>query len=254
VALILMGLFALVVPRRSPRPLPLAVMSVIAVVWLFGATLIWGTGYPSKVRWGIELNAWQGAALLAVAAVGVLSGAAALRSFAHSERRAGWALASVFVIAFLGWSSVVRYSVIIVFIAVGTGIAAMWFASTPPAPSPAARPERPATQHANRGASRPWLWNSLSALVPFLAGPLFYWWLRASPKSWIDPTCGLASWLPLTFIPFIAIPGFSAWIRSRALGKSREAAAAAVVAAAAVTIGGCLLAFLVWFGANKCGE
>ena len=252
IAVILMGAFALIAPRRSSRPLSLAVMSVIAATWLFGATLIWGTAAPSKLRWGIELSDCEGAALLVLAGAGVLGSAGALRSFADNRRRAGWALATVFVIAFLGWSAVVRYSMVIVFIAVAAGSVSLWFASIPPELSPAALAETSATHHGSRGASGGW--SSVSRLVPFLAGPLFYWWLKLSPKSWADPACGLAHWLPFTFIPFLAIPGLTAWIRTRSLGKNREAAAAAVVVAAGVTIGVCVLAFLVWFGANRCGE
>jgi hypothetical protein len=254
VALALAGLFGLVSPRRSPRPLALAVMSVIVAGWLFGATLIWGTGGPSKLRWGLELQAWQGAALLAVAAVGVLAAGGALRCFAHQNRRVGWILAITFGVAFAGWSAVVRYSVIVALLVLAIGGAALVFASSPPSPStPASDAEKGGTVSA-AGALARWLWNTATAALPLCSGLSFYWWLKVSPKTWIDGPCGLPGWLPVTFIPFVAIPGVTAWLRTRTIGRTREGAAAAVVAATAVTIGVCVLAFLVWFGINKCGE
>ena len=253
VALLLGGVFAMTAPRRSPRPLALAVIGLIVAGWLLGATLIWGAGGPSKLRWGLDLNAWQGAALLALAATGVLSAAGALRSFAHQNHRAGWVLATVFAVAFAGWSAVVRYSAIFALVALAVGMAALWLASTSPPSSRAEAGESRSMASAKPRAAR-WMWNSVVMALPFLSGLLFYWWLKISPKTWIDPTCGLAGWLPLTVIPFIAIPAFTAWNRTRMLGKSKEAAVAAVVVTAAVTIGVGILAFLVWFGMNQCGE
>lgn len=253
VALALAGLFGLVLPRRSPRPLALAVMTVIVLGWLFGATLIWGTGGPSKLRWGLELNAWQGAALLGVAAVGVFAVGAALRCFAHQNRRAGWALTTVFGLGFTAWSAAVRYSVPVAILILATGIGSLVFASTRPSPPKVTADEMTSTPSAPPRGER-WLWNVVATALPLLSGPVFYWWLKVSPKTWIDPACGLPGWLPLTFIPFLAVPGITAWTRTRTIGKSREAATAAVVVAATVTVGGCILAFLIWFGVQQCGE
>lgn len=253
VALVLAAVFGLASPRRSPRPLALAVVSLIVLGWSFGATLIWGTGGPSKLRWGLELNVWEGAALLGLAAVGVLAAGAALRCFAHARRRAGCALATVFAGAFTGWSVVVRYSVTVAILVVGVGIAALIFAGTTSSP-PQATGHEPASTPSTPHRAERWLWNLVAAALPLLAGPIFYWWLKVSPKTWIDQACGLPGWLPLTFIPFLAVPGVTAWIRTRTVGRSREAAAAAVVVAATVTVAGCILAFLMWFGVNQCGE
>lgn len=241
VALLLGGAFAVLAPRRSPRPLALAVIGVIVAGWLFGATLIWGTG------------AQDGAALLALAAAGVLSAGGALRGFAHQNHRAGWVLATIFAVAFAGWSAVVRYSAVFALVALTVGMAALWLASTSPPPSTGEAGEGGAMASTKPRTAR-WMWNSVVTALPFLSGLLFYWWLKISPKTWIDPTCGLAGWVPVTVIPFIAIPAFTAWNRTRMLGKSREAAVAAVVVTAAVTIGLGILAFLVWFGMNQCGE
>jgi hypothetical protein len=253
VALILGGLFGVIAPKRSPRPLALAVIAVIVVGWLFGATLIWGTAGPSKLRWGTELNAWQGAALLALAAAGVLSAGGALRYFAQQNRRAGWTLAAVFAVAFAGWSAVVRYAAIVALLVLAIGMAALWFASRPAILTRASLGER-TSKTSSKSRPGQWIWNSAATALPFLSGFLFYWWLKISPKIWSDPACGLQGWLPWTFIPFIAIPASTAWSRTRTLGKSREAATAAVVVTTAITMGVGILTFLVWFGMNRCGE
>jgi hypothetical protein len=159
----------------------------------------------------------------------------------------------VFAVAFTGWSLVVRYSGTLAILVVAVGIAALVFASTTSSPPQATGHEAGSTPATPHTAER-WLWNIVAAAVPLLAGPVFYWWLQVSPRTWIDQACGLPGWLPLTFIPFLAIPGVTAWIRTRTIGRSREAAAAAVVIAATVTVAGCILAFLMWFGVNQCGE
>ncbi len=253
VALVLAGLFALVLPRRSPRPLAVVVIGVIVVCWLFGATLIWGTGGPSKLRWGLDLNVWEGAVLLAVAAAGVLSAGIALRSFAHRKPGVGWTFAGFFGVAFAAWSLVVRYPTLFALVVLATGIAALALASRPPettgASDGAGRTASPALPAPAR-----WSWGTITAALPLLSGFAFYWWLELSPKSWADPACGLPGWLPFTVLPFVAVPAISAWTQTRALGKSREAAVAAIVLVSAVTIGAAIVAFLCWFGVNRCGE
>lgn len=251
VAAILLVLFGLVAPRRPPRPLPLAVMSAIVAGWLFGATLIWGTGRGNRFPPSSGLSAVHGTPLLALAVLGALSASAALRAFAHQKRRLGWGLATVFAVAFAAWSSVVRYSVIVAALVFATGVAALAFASTSPAVPEAPSAEDTSKSSTPRGRTLTWI---IVLTLPLLSGFSFYWWLRWSPKTWIDPACGLPDWLLLTFIPFVATPGLVGWIRTRTAGRSREAAAAVVVGATAVTIAACILAFLIWFGLNKCGE
>jgi hypothetical protein len=248
VALGLMAMFGAVIPKRSPRPLAVALITVITAGWLFGATLIWGTFGPSKLRWGFELNIWQDWLLLGAAAGGSLAGAGALRCFAGNRRRAGWVLTPVFAVAFAAWSSVVRYSAIVALVVLAVGVAALVLASRPTSLAPS----RP---HVSlRTSCARWLSGVAVAALPFLSGYAFYWWLVISPKSWVDPGCGLPRWLPLTFIPFLAVPATAAWLRVRAVGRSKEGAVALAVVATALTIGAGILAFLVWFGLNRCGE
>lgn len=227
-------------------------MGVIAAGWLFGATLIWGTPWASKLRWASGLDTWQDTALLAVAIVGVLCAGAALRAFAQQKRTQAWVLTAAFAIAFAGWSSTVRYSIIVAGLVLSVGTGTLVFASITPAGPQAtlaeANSERsPAPPHLRR-------WSIAAITLPVVSGIGFYYWLEWSPKSGLDSKCGLSDWILLSVIPFLAIPGGTAWMRTRTLGKSREAAAAATVAAVAVTIGIGILAFLAWFGANQCGE
>jgi hypothetical protein len=252
VAVVVFAAFVVLLPRRTRRPLPNAALGVIAAGWLFGATLIWGTPWASKLRWASGLNTWQNTALLAVAVVGVLCAAAALRGFAEQRPTQGWVLTGLFAVAFAGWSSVVRYSIIVAGLVLSVGIGALVFASSTPAGPEATHAEpNSASSHAS---ARLRSWRIAGVALPVVSGVGFYWWLELSPKSAIDPKCGLSGWILLTVIPFLAIPGGTAWMRTRTLGKSREAATAATVASVAVTIGVGILAFLVWFGANQCGE
>ena len=50
------------------------VLCLIVAGWLFAATLVWGTGYATKVRWSAawtyQGDAWEWTALLAVALIG----------------------------------------------------------------------------------------------------------------------------------------------------------------------------------------
>lgn len=132
-------LFATAATTRWQRPIPAASVAVLIVIvagWLFGATLVWGTGYATKVRWAAAWTsngqAWQWTALLAVALLGIVATGLALRSFAHQQRRRGWMLAAISGAAFAGWSAVVRYPVGFAIIAAVAGFAALLFVAAPP--------------------------------------------------------------------------------------------------------------------------
>jgi hypothetical protein len=66
---------------------------------MFGATLIWGTGYPSKFRWQAawesDPGAWQSTALLAVAFAGVITVGMSLRASVAAQKRRARAMAAV---------------------------------------------------------------------------------------------------------------------------------------------------------------
>jgi hypothetical protein len=250
VAVVVLALFGVLAPKRSPRPLALAVISVIVAGWLFGATLVWGTGRGSRFPSAAVLSALYGAPLLGLAVLGALCSGGALRAFAYEKRRLGWALATVFAVTFAGWSALVRYSVIAAVVVLASSVGALVFASTPPR-APAASGTAQALNAAGARASRV-LGNFVAS--PLLSGFAFYWWLRWSPKSLVDPACGLPAWVALTFVPFIVVPGIVASLGARRAGRSREAAAAIAVGVTAVTVSVCFVAFLMWFGLNRCGE
>jgi hypothetical protein len=115
VGLVVFGAIAAGRWERSLPIVPVLVLCLIVAGWLFGATLVWGTGYATKVRWSAAWtyngDAWQWTALLAVALIGVLCLAFALRSFAHKASRRAWVLSAASGLAFVAWSAVVRYSV-----------------------------------------------------------------------------------------------------------------------------------------------
>jgi hypothetical protein len=93
-----------------------------------------------------------------------------------------------------------------------------------------------------------------SLASPLLTGVAFYAWLQWSPKSWIDPACGLQTWALIASTPVIGAgavtPGFYA--------HGRQAGSLTIVATTVVTtvltLGACLIAFLLWFGQHMCGE
>ena len=89
---------------------------------------------------------------------------------------------------------------------------------------------------------------------PLLTGVAFYAWLQLSPKSWIDPACGLQAWALIASTPLMGAgalaPGFYA--HGRRAGSLTIAATTA--AAILLTLAACLVAFLLWFGQHMCGE
>ena len=126
-------LFGAAATTRWRRPVPafaIAVLCVVTVGWLFGATLVWGTRYPTQVRWsGTWTNnagAWEWAALLLLAWLGTLSLGLALRSFAQNKHRRGWTSAALAGVAFLGWTAIVRYPVGVAGVAGAVGFAALY--------------------------------------------------------------------------------------------------------------------------------
>lgn len=92
VAIVVLAGFAGLLPRPARRPLTVAVLSTLVVIWDFGATLIWGSPAQSKVRLGFALTGTGGAALLACAVVGMLAAGGAVRTFAAGRDRAALAL------------------------------------------------------------------------------------------------------------------------------------------------------------------
>jgi hypothetical protein len=119
IALVGFVVFGVVASRRWERPFPMVPVLVLCLIvagWLFGATLVWGTGSATKVRWSAAWtyggDAWQWTALLAVALVGVLCLGLALRAFARESSRRAWLLSAASGTAFIAWSAVVRYSVV----------------------------------------------------------------------------------------------------------------------------------------------
>jgi hypothetical protein len=237
-------------PRPAPRPLAVAALCAIAAVWDFGATLIWGTGGPSKLRFAFAFSTVGGSALLACAVFGIIAAAAALHSFANANKRTGTVLAGSFAVAFAAWSSAVRYSPIIAALGLLTGGAALWWAATMSVDDRPSPVEPPLTSPLARAAS---LRAFARVVLPFLSGVLFYAWLRWGPKSSIDPACGTS--LPLlAFIVSVGIPALTVGFNSRAAGRSSEAGAAAAVITALLAAAICVVAFLIWFGQNNCGE
>jgi hypothetical protein len=250
VALVLFVLFVAVLPRPNPRPLAAAVVGAIVVVWDFGATLIWGTGGSTKVRFDFALAGTAGGWVVLVAVVvGIISGAAALRAFADQRRRFGTLLGGGFVLAFAFWSSAVRYSPIVALIGLLAATAAFWWAAAPrEQTSVKVADPRPASQ------SLPVrLPVALGTVLPFLSGFLFYACLQWGPKTWDDPQCGATLFIP-AFIAAVGIPAIAVGLSTWAAGKRTEAILAATLITVLAAAGICALAFVCWFGQNLCGE
>jgi hypothetical protein len=250
IAVAVFVVFVWLLPRPAPRPLSAAALCVIVAAWDFGATLIWGTGGATKLRFAFAFSPVGGPALLACAIIGIIAAACALRSFAHAERRTGTLLAGAFAVAFAAWSATVRYSPIIAVLGLFTGSIALWWAATMPADEQPTQLDAPPVARLAR-------WARLRVLASvglvLMSGPVFYAWLRWGPKSWVDPACGASLVLP-AFIMSVAIPALAVGFTSRAAGRRTEAVAAAAVITILVAAAICVVAFLLWFGQNNCGE
>ena len=242
--------FVLMLPRSALRPLAAAALCTIVAVWDFGATLIWGTGGPTKLRFAFAFSPVGGSVLLACAVLGIIAAAGALRSFAHADRRTGTLLSGLFALAFAAWSAAVRYSPIVAAIGLLTGGVALWWAGTMPVDEGPPQVESPL---AEPRARREWLSIFARVGLPILSGPVFYAWLRWGPKSWVDPACGASLVIP-AFIVSIGIPALGVGFTSRAAGRRTEAVAAAAVITTLIAAAICVVAFLIWFGQNNCGE
>jgi hypothetical protein len=148
--------FAAVATVRHGRPIPttaVVVLTGLVTAWLFASTLIWGTPYPTKIRWASawihHTGAWQWTVLLTVSYIGVLAVAASLRSFSQNRPKSGWTFVTLAFVSFTGWSAVVSFSVVVAAIAAGTGLAAL------SAGAPAVRAEALTVRPSSTGAPRP---------------------------------------------------------------------------------------------------
>ena len=242
--------FVLTLPRPTPRPMAAAALCAIVAVWDFGATLIWGTGGPTKLRFAFAFSPVGASVLLACAVLGIIAAAAALRSFAHADRRTGTLLSGLFALAFAAWSAAVRYSPVIAAIGLLTGGVALWWAGTMPVDEGPPQIESPL---AAPPARRAWLRIFACVGLSISSGPVFYAWLRWGPKSWVDPACGASLVIP-AFIVSVGLPAVVVGFTSRAAGRRTEAVAAAVVITTLIAAATCVVAFLIWFGQNNCGE
>ena len=223
--------------RRALPPGAVLLLGLIVVGWLFAATLVWGTGYASKVRWSAawthDGNAWQWTALLAVSLAGVASLALSLRSLADARQCRGWVFAAVAGALFAAWSAVVRYPAALAVLVAAAGFGALLVAGTR---------ERPAS---SRGRARA-LRQRLTVPVVLVASVIGFVW-TFSALAWAvvgregQPPCGCwadqwGNWQYQTqfFVALggaLSLVGTAVWYvtaRHRLLLISSSAAAAAV--------------------------
>lgn len=171
--------------RRPTPAIAITALCLIAAGWLFGATLVWGTGYTTKVRWSAawtyDGNAWQWTGLLALAMGGVLSMGAALREFAQEKRREGWTFAAIAAGAFVAWSAVVRYSVAAAAFVLLAGGSALFLAAKPASPSAMAA----SAPNGRKRATVPLLLTTI--VIGFAWSFIALAWLVIGPEG--RPTC-----------------------------------------------------------------
>jgi hypothetical protein len=74
-----------------------------------------------------------------------------------------------------------------------------------------------------------------------------YWLNEWSPKTWVDPQCGLPDFVLIAYVPLVAVPPLFAAIRLRQAGKGWPIAVPLVSLALLLTAGACIIGFLVWF-------
>jgi hypothetical protein len=251
VGLAVVILFAAIAPFRSPRPVAVAAMGVFVAVWMFAATLVWATGGGSKLRSGADLTPFASAALLAVAVVGALAAAGALRLFARQRHQAGRALVGLFTLAFVVWSAIVRYSVVAAVLGLGIGLVALADANESAAASTAggarispANPVHPAVR-IGLGAA--------AVAAPALSGLLLHLWLTSRSRGALDP-CGSVGGFPAVFILFPGLAAGIVWGLMRVAGRTRQPSAAVAIVVGAAAVAVCAFVFIAWFGVHHCGE
>ncbi|HEY1776806.1 MAG TPA: hypothetical protein VGG41_11660 [Solirubrobacteraceae bacterium] len=244
-------LFIAVLPRPTPRPVATVAIGAIVALWDFGATLIWGTAGLTKVRFLFALSGTFGSWLvLASAVIGTAAAAGSLRAFSHRERSLGLLLAGTFLGAFAFWSFVVRYSPIIaIFGGVAAVTALRWAATVASAEQEAGLDHHRSTVEIGKAR----LLLPVRVLLPILSGLIFYASLRWGPKSWGDLQCGATLGIP-AFVAAVALSAAGGGLASRIAGRRTEAVVAAALLTGLVAAGICVVAFLLWFGQNHCGE
>jgi hypothetical protein len=94
----------------------------------------------------------------------------------------------------------------------------------------------------------------LAVLSPVLSGFAVYLLTEWSPKTWVDPACGIPDWVLVTYIPLVALPPLFAAFRLRRAGRRWATVISVGLAVLAVTIGTCLVALYFWFVKHNCGE
>jgi hypothetical protein len=250
VAVAMFVLFLAVVPRPAPRPLAVVSLGAIIAIWDFGATLIWGTGGSTKVRFEFALSGTVGGwALLAAAVIGTVAAAGSLRAFARREQSLAFMLAGTFLAAFAFWSFVVRYSPIIAVIGVlVSAFGFRWAATVPPGEQNTRLDRHPGTLQGGTSLVLP-----VRVLLPIVSGLIFYACLRWGPKSSADPQCGAALGIP-AFVAAIGLSAVGGGLTSRIAGRRTEAVVAATLLTGLLAAAICVVAFLLWFGQNHCGE
>jgi hypothetical protein len=101
---------------------------------------------------------------------------------------------------------------------------------------------------------RQMLGGVVAAFLPLLSGLALCWLNEWSPKTWVDPQCGLPDWVLIAYVPLAAVPPIFAAMRLRQAGKGWRLVVPVVCLALLVTAGACIIGFLVWFARHNCGE
>jgi hypothetical protein len=198
IALAGLALFGVAATTRWPAHVPavaIAVLCVLIGAWLFGATLVWGTGYATKVRWSAAWTyngyAWQWTALLAVALLGALSLGMSARCFAHDRHTRAWTWAALAGATFLGWTTVVRYSPVVAVIAAAASFTALRFIATATSASAPA----PDSVDRNRPPSELAVPLLLATIVVGIAWGMFaFGWLLVGPEGRPSCNCWADQW------------------------------------------------------------
>jgi hypothetical protein len=252
IAAALFVVFLGLLPWTAPRPLAVTALLPVIAAWDFGATLIWGTGGPTKVRFDFLVSGALGNwCLLAVAVVGIVASAVSLRAFARGKGRLGTLLAGASTLSFVVWSCAVRYPPIVAVIGLLIIAAAFWWAASPSNAEKLALTNKFAS---TARSARARVALALSSLLPFVSGFIVYACLEWGPTGSPGDRCWGSTLIVPVFIAALAMPGIAMALSSRAAGKRTEVvvslAAVAVLSAAAL----CFFASLCWFGQNMCGE